>query len=128
MLPLRLAWDNGVTDSPGVDSPSTTGTNKGPRSSRREQQRPEADRSARKVLGAAKVARFNGWTIGGFAALGLLSGLSSMTVLTVGLGLAIVAWNELRGRKMLLRFDPRGPRLLGRNQLGLMALLVGYGL
>ncbi len=80
------------------------------------------------MLGAAKVARFNGWTIGGFAALGLLSGLSSMTVLTVGLGLAIVAWNELRGRKMLLRFDPRGPRLLGRNQLGLMALVVGYSL
>ena len=80
------------------------------------------------MLVAAKVAGFNGWALGGFAALSLLSGLSSMTVLTVGLGLAIVAWNEFRGRKMLRRFDPRGPRLLGRNQLGLMALLVGYGL
>jgi hypothetical protein len=105
-----------------------TGTSEGPRSNQGDQARAEADRSARKVLGAAKVAGFNGWAIGGCAALSLLSGLSSMALLPVGLGLAIVAWNELRGRKMLLRFEPRGPRLLGRNQLGLMALVVGYGL
>ncbi len=77
---------------------------------------------------AAKVARFNGWAIGGCAALSLLTGLSSIPVGMVGLGLVIVAWNELRGRKMLLRLDQGAPRLLGRNQLGLMALVVGYSL
>ena len=80
------------------------------------------------MRGAAKVARFNGWALGGCAALSLLTGLSSLPVGVVGLGLVVVAWNELRGRKMLLRLDRRGPRLLGRNQLGLMALVVAYSL
>ena len=128
MLPLRLAWNSGVADSTGVGGPPTTGTNEGPGLGQPEQDRAKADRSARKVRGAAKVARFNGWAIGGCAVLSLLSGLSSMTLLAVGLGLAIVSWNELRGRKMLLRLDRRGPRLLGRNQLGLLALVVGYSL
>ncbi len=86
----------------------------------------EQERSARKVLSAAKLAAFNGWALGISAALSLLFALSSGTALVVGAGLAIVAWNELRGRKLLLRFDPRGPRLLGWNQLGLMGLLVAY--
>jgi hypothetical protein len=46
----------------------------------------------------------------------------------VGVGLALVAWNEFRGRKLLCRFDCSGPRVLGWNQIGLMALLMGYGL
>ena len=86
----------------------------------------EPERSARKVRNAAKVAAFNGWAFGISAAVSLLFGLSSGTALVVGAGLAIVAWNELRGRKLLLRSDPRGPRLLGWNQLGLMGLLVAY--
>ncbi len=86
----------------------------------------EQERSARKVLNAAKLAAFNGWAFGISAALSLLFALSSGTALVVGAGLAIVAWNELRGRKLLLRFDSRGPRLLGWNQLGLMGLLIAY--
>ncbi len=86
----------------------------------------EQERSARKVRSAAKLAAFNGWAFGISAALSLLFALSSGTALVVGAGLAIVAWNELRGRKLLLRFDPRGPLLLGWNQLGLMGLLVAY--
>ncbi len=83
---------------------------------------------APKVLTAARVAAFNGWAIGISAALSLLFALASWTALAVGSGLAIVAWNELRGRKLLLRFDPRGPRLLGWNQLGLMGLVIAYSL
>jgi membrane protease YdiL (CAAX protease family) len=86
----------------------------------------EQEKSARKVLSAARVARFNGWVLGISAVLSLLFALSSGMALVVGAGLAIVAWNELRGRKLLLRSDPRGPRLLGWNQLGLMGLLVAY--
>lgn len=51
-----------------------------------------------------------------------------MTTLVVGIGLAIVAYNEFRGRKHLLAFDLRGPRLLGGNQLGFFGLLTGYSL
>ena len=46
--------------------------------------------------------------------------------LVMGVGLALFAWNEFRGRTMLLRFELRGCRVLGWNQLGLMALVVGY--
>ncbi len=109
-----------------MTTPSTTTTNDGPLSPQRQNELAEADPNARKVLSAAKVAAFNGWAIGVFAALSLLFALSSRTALVVGSGLVIVAWNELRGRKLLLRFDPRGPRLLGWNQLGLMGLVVAY--
>lgn len=37
-----------------------------------------------------------------------------------------VTYNEFRGRKLLLAYEPRGARLLGWNQLLLLAALVGY--
>ena len=42
------------------------------------------------------------------------------------MGLAVVAYNEFRGRNGLRRFDPAATRLLGWNQLGLWVLLVAY--
>lgn len=86
----------------------------------------EASRRGRKVFNAAKVAAFNGWACAILAALALPFALTSIPALVGGLGLATVAWNEFRGRKMLLRFDPRGPRLLGWNQIGLLGLIVAY--
>ena len=86
----------------------------------------EANERARKVLGAVKVATFNGWTIGVFAAVGLLFGIFSVTALVMGIGMGLVARNEFRGRTLLRQFDPLGPRLLGRNQLGFMGLIIVY--
>ena len=86
----------------------------------------EANQRAKKLLGAAKVAAFNGWTIGVFAAVSLLFGIFSMTALVMGVGMAVVARNEFRGRVMLRRFDSDGPQLLGRNQLGFMSLIIVY--
>ncbi|MCZ6758977.1 MAG: hypothetical protein O7D29_01175 [Gemmatimonadetes bacterium] len=111
--------------------PSTTTTNGGsvsPLSPQQQEELTRANERAKKVLSATKVATFNGWTIGIFAAITLLFALFSVTALVVGAGMAIVAWNEFRGRTLLRRFDPHGPRLLGRNQLGFMGLLIGYGL
>jgi hypothetical protein len=85
-----------------------------------------AKERARKILAAGKVAAFNGWTIGIFAALSLLFGLGSVVVMALSVGLGVVAWNEFRGRALLRRLDPAAGRLLGRNQLGLMALIVAY--
>lgn len=99
-----------------------------PLSPQQQEELTRANERAKKVLSATKVATFNGWTIGIFAAITLLFALFSVTALVVGAGMAIVAWNEFRGRSLLRRFDPHGPRLLGRNQLGFMSLLVGYGL
>lgn len=81
---------------------------------------------AKSFLGAANVAAFNGWTIGFVAAASILLGLFSLTGLVVGVGLAVVARNELVGRRRLRALDVAGLELLWRNQLGLMALIVAY--
>jgi len=86
----------------------------------------EANSRARKVRRAVKVATFNGWSIGVFAALSLPFAMFSVTSLVMCLALALVAYNEFRGRKLLDRFEPRGPRALGWNQLVLMGVLTGY--
>jgi hypothetical protein len=86
----------------------------------------DAGARARKILAAGKVASFNGWTIGILAALSFLFGLGSLVVMALSVALGVVAWNEFRGRALLRRLDPAGGRFLGRNQLGLMALIVAY--
>ena len=94
-----------------------------------EEQRAElarANERAAKILRAARIAAFNGWTIGAFAVVTLLFGLFSPTALLVGLGLGAVAWNEFRGRRLLRELDPAGPRLLWKNQVGFLALIVVY--
>ncbi len=105
---------------------STTAPNGGPLSPEQQEELARANQRAKKVLGAAKVAAFNGWSIGVLAAITLLFALFSTTARVIGIGMAIVAWNEFRGGKLLRRFDRHGPRLLGRNQLGFMGLLIGY--
>lgn len=79
-------------------------------------------------MGAVKVATFNGWTVGFFAVVSLLFAFTSVTAFVMAVGLAVVAWNEFRGRTMVRAFRPDGLQLLGRNQLGFVVLLVGYGL
>ncbi len=81
---------------------------------------------AKRILSAAKVASFNGWTIGIFAGLTVLFGVTSPLLLALGVGMGIVARNELRGCSLLRALDARGPRLLVRNQVGFMALVVAY--
>ena len=83
---------------------------------------------ARSIRRAARLASFNGWTT---AAAAVLSGAflafdRSAAAITVTAGLAVVAYNEFRGRRRLLSFDPSGATLLGWNQLGLLAMVVGY--
>ena len=108
---------------------STTPTSEGgqsPLSPSQQEDFAQAGERARKILAAAKVATFNGWTLGVFAAISLLFGLFSMTGFIVGICLAVVAWNEFRGRGLLRRFDLRGLKLLVRNQIALMSLVVAY--
>ena len=84
-----------------------------------------ADR-AKAFTGAAKVAAFNGWSIGFFAAVTLLFGIFSLTALVLGVGMAVVARNEFKSRARILTPDPTGPELLWRNQVGCMALIILY--
>ncbi|MDP2957353.1 MAG: hypothetical protein Q8N53_13090 [Longimicrobiales bacterium] len=93
-----------------------------------EQQRAlqEARDRAKGIMAAAKVAGFNGWTVGVFAGLTVLFGLTSPVLIALGAGMAVVARNEFRGRSLVRRLDPAGPRLLTRNQIAFMALVVSY--
>jgi hypothetical protein len=86
----------------------------------------DARKRAAGFLGAAKVATFNGWSIGFFAACTIPFAFGSLTALILGVGMAVVARNEFKGRGMLRRIDPEGARFLGRNQVGFMALIVAY--
>jgi xanthosine utilization system XapX-like protein len=92
-----------------------------------------AEQRARKVRKAGGVAMFNGCTVGFFAAASLLFAAVSplfgeldIEALIMAAGLGVVAWNEFRGRRLIRRLDLRACPLLGWNQLGLMALLIGY--
>ena len=86
----------------------------------------QAGERAKAFTGAAKVAAFNGWSIGFFAAVTLLFGIFSLTALVLGVGMAVVARNEFKGRARILASDPAGPDLLWRNQVGFMALIIAY--
>ncbi|MAE64882.1 MAG: hypothetical protein CMJ18_11490 [Phycisphaeraceae bacterium] len=81
----------------------------------------------KKIASASRVAAFNVWSTGIFAALALPFALFSGTALVMCLGLGLVTWNELRGRRLLQRFEPEAARVLGWNQVALMGLLIGYG-
>ena len=91
-----------------------------------EQELHDAKARVASFLGAAKVAAFNGWTVGFFAVVSILFGFFSLTSFLVGVGLAVVARNEFVGRGRLRALEPRGLELLWRNQLGFMALIVTY--
>jgi hypothetical protein len=81
---------------------------------------------AKKIRRAAGVAAFNGWATGSLAALSAPFALSGMANVCVTVGLSVIAYNEFRGRKRLLQFDPEAPVLLGWNQIGLMMLILVY--
>jgi hypothetical protein len=85
-----------------------------------------ANQRAAKIRRAAGTATFNGWATGIFAALSAPLALFSIDGFLVTVGLSVVAYNEFRGRKRLLQFDPRSTILLGWNQVGLMTLIVVY--
>ncbi len=102
------------------------------------QQLAAADVRAKKLRSAAGVAKFNGYTLAVFSVFSLMWGLGELAIdgfnvrvldwetFIVGAGLGAIAWNELRGRTMLMQFQPRSTSVLGWNQLALLVLIVIY--
>jgi hypothetical protein len=83
---------------------------------------------AKAIRRAARVAAFNGWTTGvaaAFSSMFLLFDRSGLAI-AITLTLSIVTYNEFRGRKRMLNFEPSSATLLGWNQLGLLAMIVAY--
>jgi len=98
-----------------------------------QQQNDQSNPLVRKIQRAASVALFNGCFTGICAFFSLTFGLASpffgplsVVSLVVGVGLAIVAYNEFHGRKLIRNIDLRGPSRLGWNQVGFLTLIVGY--
>jgi hypothetical protein len=83
------------------------------------------DRS-KKIRKAARVAAFNGWTTAIIATLSAPFALFDATSAVITGVLVLVAYIEFRGRRCLLDFDPSAARLLGWNQIGLLATIVVY--
>lgn len=84
------------------------------------------ERLNKRILGAAKVATVNAWTLAGFGGLSVMTGVFSPTGLVVGAGLLAVAWNEFRGRSLLRKLDLEGPRILAWNQIALTGGVLAY--
>lgn len=85
-----------------------------------------AQQRSRKIRKAVTVAAFNGWVTAFFALTSAPFAPFSIAGALVTIGLAVVAYNEFRGRKQLLKFEPDGTSLLGWNQVGFLALIVVY--
>lgn len=87
----------------------------------------DARARSRKIRRAATVATFSGWSMALFAMMTLVGALfGDIAALVLGVGLSLIAYNELRGGAMLRRFEPAGAKRLALNQLALGVLLVGY--
>lgn len=114
-------------DIPLAD-PSAESGHRGPLSPSQLSQLDEANRSAAKLRRAAGVASFSAWSMASFSAMTLPFGLLSLSSLITGIALGAFAWNEFRGRRLLLALDESGPRTLANNQLLLMAMLTIYSL
>jgi len=83
-----------------------------------------------KIRRAVNVATFSGWATGLFAGLSLLvsaAGDRSLPGLGLGMGMAVVAFVELRGAGEIKRLDRTAPRRLAINQIAFGALLFAYG-
>jgi hypothetical protein len=83
---------------------------------------------AKAIRKAARVAGFNGWTTAAAAAFSAMFLIfdRSPAAIAITLGLSIITYNEFRGRKRLLNFDPSAATMLGWNQLGLLAMIIIY--
>jgi hypothetical protein len=85
------------------------------------------DRS-RIIRKTARVAAFNGWTTAIIAAASAPFSLTSPIAFVLTIGIALIAFNEFRGRKRVLNFDPSGASILGWNQIIFLGLITAYSL
>lgn len=101
----------------------------GPLSAEHLNQISDARKRAKKVVRAAALAAFSGWSMAVFALLTLaFAFLSDWSAWAIGFGLAACAFVELRGCGLLRQMDPRGASVLGWNQIFLACLIIAYAL
>jgi hypothetical protein len=109
-----------------LDVPPADKSREGPLTAEHHRELTLARQRSKSIHKAARVAAFNGWATAIVALLSAPFALFSVSGMLVFIGLSAVAYNELRGRKRLLQFDPQAATVLGWNQLGLLAIIVCY--
>jgi len=77
---------------------------------------------------ARKLARFNGYGVGVFAAISLLSAVLDPSSLLLAVPLGIIAFVELNGGQRVARYERSGLVQLAYNQVALVALVAVYAL
>jgi hypothetical protein len=77
------------------------------------------------MFNASTLAVFSGCSLL-MSLLGLMFGEFDIIGLGMGGGLALLAWNEFRGRAMLRRFELQSCHALGWNQVILMTMVIVY--
>lgn len=108
-----------------VESPAEAAAS-GPLTSEHRHELALARERTKRIRKAAAVAAFNGWATAGMAMLTAPFALFSLSALVATLVLTGVAFNEFRGRRRLLAFEPSAAALLGWNQIGLLAIVCVY--
>jgi hypothetical protein len=84
-------------------------------------------RHARRIRRAATVASISGWSLAFFALVTLAGGVfGNWPDLAIGVALAAVAFNELKGAEHLRAFDPGAPKRLALGQVFLGVAVVAY--
>lgn len=86
----------------------------------------QARAARRKLRLASIIALSNVIGLATFASLSLALGLSEQSLSPMALGLGALAWNEARGRRLLLDADVGAPRRLAFNQLALLGCVLVY--
>ena len=87
----------------------------------------QAKRDGKKVFRAARFAVGDGVIIALFALVSFFAGLpTDWQNLLMGAVMGYIAFEELRGARLMKRLDPRAPHVLGRNQVVFAFVLVLY--
>ncbi|MBX3380204.1 MAG: hypothetical protein KF805_08905 [Phycisphaeraceae bacterium] len=112
-----------------MNAPKSNSADPGPLSTEHLNQISDARKRAKKILRAAGMAAFSGWSMAVFAVITLaFAVMSDWSAWAIGFGLAACAANEIRGGMLLKRMEVRGATLLGWNQVFLALLIISYAL
>ena len=76
---------------------------------------------------AVSVGQIDGWSIGVFGVITLLTSIGSMPGMVLGTGMAVLAFLQLKAAGRLSQLDEAAPGILARNQIILGTLLFLYG-
>lgn len=116
-----------TTIEPAVADMSVAGS-ANPLSSEHLQALELAQQRGRKIRRAVKVALFDAWSTAVIAGGAVLFSIFDPSSLIIGIGLALIAWNEFKGAGQLKQLKSGAPRRLMLNQIALGVMIILYSI